>query len=441
MTRVRKPALPLTARVLAARVLAQADEGEVKPRYEAAAAQLADPRERALLKELLYGALRRRLQLDDLLATASGHKVFRVDPDLAPIMRVAAHQLVFLDRIPAHAAVDAAVEHAKLAHGAKRAGFVNAVLRNLLRRKAELLGAQAKRAGATGIAVRHSMPPWLIERWSAEHGEPRAIALAEAFNRPAGMSLAPLVANAVPPEGAEPGPLGSVFLPPGAALAGRDALAEGNWYAADLASIAAARAVASALESAPAGPVLDGCAAPGGKSLLLRAAGCARPIVALEPEKSRIKTLRENFAKIAPPPFIARGDLARPPARPGAFAAVWADAPCSAAGTLRKSPEKKWSLEPEAPAMHAARQRELLFASCEAVMPGGLLVYSVCTPLATETRDVIAEFITERPQFTPQSLTGPAAELPWEKWGGGWIAMPDKGEWEGFFLAIMKREG
>src|SRR6185369_17871266 len=112
---------PASVREAAAELLAAAAESEMKSGFDAAISRFSDPRDKALLKELVYGSLRNQTALDDLLTRASGHKVFRVDPKLAPILRVAAHQLVHLDRIPAHAAVDEAVSHARKRAGAKRA--------------------------------------------------------------------------------------------------------------------------------------------------------------------------------------------------------------------------------------------------------------------------------------------------------------------------------
>ena len=433
---------PETVREAAAELLAAAADGEIKSGFDAAVSRFSDPRDKSLLKELVYGSLRNQTALDDLLTRASGHKVFRVDPRLAPILRVAAHQLVHLDRIPAHAAVDEAVNHARRRAGAKRAGFVNAVLRNLVRRKSELLAQQQALPGRGGEALRLGYPQWWLDRFAEEFGDARAAGLAAAFNRPASFAVIALAADAPPPAALSAGPLGSWRAVAGEAADARAILGDGGgqrYYAADLASIAAAAAVAAALEKIADGPVLDGCAAPGGKGLLLRAYGVTRPIAALDLNPSRLIRLRENGRALEHPPAAIAGDLGRAPFRPESFAAVWVDAPCSAAGTLRKHPEKRHTLEPEAPAGFAATQRELLRAAAGLVRPGGLLVYSVCTPFVTETVEVIEDLRAARPEFSAQPLTGAGAELPWEARGDGWLALPDREDWEGFFLTILLR--
>ncbi len=426
--------------VLAASAADDRAGGSVKENFEAAAGRLTDPRDRGLLKELVFGALRRQLPLDDLLTRASGHKVFRVDPRLAPILRVAAYQLIHLDKIPAHAAVNEAVELARARAGAKRAGFVNAVLRNLLRGKESFLAAQEKIPGVTGAALRAGFPQWLYERLADDFGAARAGALAAAFNRPAALTLTPLTENNPPPEGSEPGPLGTFNFSAGSAGAGRESAQSADFYAADLASVAAAALVASALENSAPGSLLDGCAAPGGKSLLLQKFRPGQAVIAMDASPSRLKRLRENLSGPTGSILPLAGNLLQPPVKPETQAAVWLDAPCSALGTLRKSPEKRHTLEPEAATLYAAQQRELLDAAAELVKSGGLLIYSVCSPLAVETREVIAEFLAGHAQFKPSPLSGPGADLPWEPWGDGFIALPDRADWEGFFIALLRRE-
>jgi 16S rRNA (cytosine967-C5)-methyltransferase len=414
--------------------------GSVRENFDRAAEKLADPRDKGLLKELVYGTLRRQIPLDDLLTRASGHKVFRVDPRLAPILRVAAYQLIHLDKIPAHAAVNEAVELARERAGEKRAGFVNAVLRNLQRGQASLLSAQEKIPGTAGTALRAGFPQWLYERLGQDHGAARAGALASAFNAPASLTLTRLTGDALAPEGGAPGPLDTFHFSAGDAAPGRDAAQGAGYYAADLASVAAAALVAAALQDAPQGSLLDACAAPGGKALLLKKFSPERPVIAMDSQPGRLIRMRENFRGLPSPIQTLCGDLLRPPLKPASQAAVWLDAPCSAVGTMRKSPEKRHTLEPEAPTLHAALQRELIAAAADLIKPGGLLIYTVCSPLAVESRDVIAEFLEGHASFKPWPLSGPGAELPWEAWGDGFIALPDRADWEGFFIAILRQD-
>ena len=190
-------------RALALDALIEVERGECRAReaVEARRGAVADPRDRALLTEIVYGAVRRRGTIDALLTAASKTSLKRLDPVVRAAMRAALAQALFLDRVPASAAVDAAVDAVKARTNPRYAGFANAVLRGVLRTvEGEASGPEDARRDvpregrpalrlvrpvfadpaadpAQNLAERFAHPAWLVRRWVARHGEKAARAI------------------------------------------------------------------------------------------------------------------------------------------------------------------------------------------------------------------------------------------------------------------------
>jgi 16S rRNA (cytosine967-C5)-methyltransferase len=399
-------------------------------------AEALDPRERALLHELVLGTLRRRGWLDHALSRLSSRPLDRLSPGVLDALRLGAYQLLFL-RVPAHAAVSESVELARSAEP-RSAGFANAVLRRLLRDGPP----PEPDAGADPLGwltSAGSVPRWLAERWLARLGPAAAVARVRAALAPPPTHLRlnprhPATEADLAAAGAviRPGAVPGAFEVEGGRLT---AFAErGAVYVQDEGSQLVAHLAATN------GLVLDACAAPGGKALLLADLGGARArVIAAEASRRRLASLARTIARWgARNVWPVAADALRAPFAESTFDVVLLDAPCSGLGTLARHPDIRWRLGPADVARHAVRQKALLAALAPLVRPGGRLVYATCSVEPEETTEVVAPFLEARPDFDVEPL--PRWAEPFRQ--GGFAATgPPRRPGDGFFAARLRRAG
>jgi 16S rRNA (cytosine967-C5)-methyltransferase len=400
-----------SAREVGHRVLARVAGGETLAEALASpAAERLDGRERAFLHELVLGTLRRRGWLDHVLARLATRALDDVTPGVLDALRLGVYQLLFT-RVPAHAAVSESVSLARAAEP-RSAGFANAVLRRL-QREGPPPEPDAAADPLAWLATAGSLPGWLAERWLKRLGPGAAIARARALVAvpPTHVRLNPRVHDAetrVRSAGVE---LRPTAVPGALEADGRvqDLAERGLLYVQDAASQLVARLAATD------GLVLDACAAPGGKSLLLADAGGPRArVVAADVSKRRLATLarlasRWRAGSVLP----VAADALRPPFAPASFDAILLDAPCSGLGTLGRNPDIRWRLTPRDLLRHSERQRALLEGVAPLLRPGGRLVYAVCSPEPEETDEVVRPFLDAHPGLRPEELprwAGPFAD-------------------------------
>jgi len=333
-----------------------------------------DARDRAFAKQLAFGTVQRRLSLDHLIAERTEG---RLEPGVRAALQLGLYQLLFLDRVAAHAAIAEAVELAKPSPGHR---VVNAVLRRVQREGADL----PSDATPAGAAVRHSHPEWIVRLWWDLLGADEARALLAADNEPAELALRvnPLVAHDLSdiPGRSE----GHTIVVDGPF----DALAHPGYAAgAFTPQSRASQLVAPLLDPRPGERVLDLCAAPGGKTTHLAALmGDEGEIVAVEKHPGRARALEVTARRMrASSVRVVVGDATAFRDDDG-FDRVLLDPPCSGLGTLRSHPDLRFRVTPRAVALLAAGQDALLAAARRALRPGGRLVYSVCTISPAEER-------------------------------------------------------
>jgi 16S rRNA (cytosine967-C5)-methyltransferase len=339
------------------------------------------PRERAWARGLAATAFRRLGSIDRALAA----RLERPPPDpVRAILRLGAAQLLFRDT-PAFAAVGTSVELAAEANATRPfKGLINAVLRRLAA------------DGLPELPPETDAPDWLFARWRAAYGEAAAQAIAAriAEEPPTDLSLrdpgeAAAVAEAV--EG--------VVLPGGTVRTWRrgelpawPGFEDGLWWVQDAAAAVPARLLAPAAGER----VLDLCAAPGGKTLQLAAAGAV--VTALDRSAARLRRLSENLARTGLGAETVVADAAAwDDAR--TFDAVLLDAPCTATGTFRRHPDVLWASRPGDVAKLAGVQARLLDSAADRVRPGGRLVYCVCSLEPEEGEAQVEAFLARRPEF------------------------------------------
>lgn len=404
-----------------------------------------DDRDQGLLRELVLGSLRWLRRLDHVLALASHRQFAEIEPALRGPLRVAAYQLLFLDRVPSYAAVDEAVEQAAQRTHRGGASFVNAVLRRVAREPRLDAWPVHEVELARRLAIEESHPDFLVRRWLGRFGETRTRRLLAANNRAKPIQLLAfrdrggreLLAERLIDEGLEVeattlSPLG-LTVRSGNALASR-AFREGDCYVQDEASQAAALLPTPR----PGERVLDAAASPGGKTFALVAAEPGvRPVLA-DLNLGRLATLRDNLRRLRRPLQMLAADAARSPLG-GTFDRVVLDLPCSGTGTLRKNPELKWRLSEREVGRLAIQAERLLSRSAPRVGEGGRLVAITCSLEAEENEAVGERFLDAHPDFTPEGLTGLAMPLAEHVEGAGrWRVLPE-GDHDGFTVQVFRR--
>jgi len=363
-----------------------------------------EPRDRAFARLLCATVLRRLGQIDALIDGSLDRPGKRGFADVRDLLRLGVAQLVFLGT-PAHAAVSTTL---LLAHGPRLAGFkglLNAVLRRVARDGADVATAQD--------APRLNTPDWLWHAWVAAYGETttRAIAQAHASDPPLDITTSSAADLDMWAErlSAEILPTGSLRLRGAGEVSQLPGYDAGAWWVQD-----AAAALPPRLLGDVAGQrVIDLCAAPGGKTAALAAAGAEVTAVELVPERQ--KRLRDNLTRLGLRAEIVTADATvwRPP-QPAQ--AVLLDAPCTGTGTIRRHPDIAHLKRPRDVVALAQAQDKLLAAAVEMLRPGGLLVYATCSLQPEEGPARIAALIAggapvERVAVQPAEVGGQAVLL------------------------------
>lgn len=410
-------------------------------------------KDRGLCQELVYGVIRWQATLDWLIArkTTAGRDQ---KPALKDLLRLGLYQIFWLDRIPAHAAVNETVEQAKRGDFRSQAGFVNAVLRGYLREQDET----RKLLAELKISQPHlgwSHPEWLVTRWQNRWGAEKTAKLLEWNNTPpktfarvntlkfSGTGVLPVSSSTA--QGAKPlQHTGETHVPLvrdiGDLLARwrdenveydfvrRDWLEEnlvfelkshpplqslpsfqqGMFYIQDPGTLLAVRE----LNAQPGETILDMCAAPGGKTTfiaqLMRNEG---RIVACDISSERLKLIEENCARLGLTcvEFISTFSF-----QLSAFDRILVDAPCSNTGVMRRRVDLRWRIHAEEIECLRETQLDLLYQAAPLLKPGGLLIYSTCSLEPEENENVVKDFLSAHADFkleTQSALTPFADEV------------------------------
>lgn len=410
-------------------------------------------RERALATELTFGTLRRRNTLDWVIEAFSRRPVVKMDLWVRNILRLGAYQLLFLDRIPAHAAVD---ESVKLAHrfgsyGA--AAFVNAVLRRVASEPRPTLPPLEENPVAH-LALLHSHPEWLVKRWLEQFGRSETEALCLANNQVPPLTLRVNTLKATSNMVKERLEAAGLEVESGHYLAEALTVKKGGapqdlpgyrdgWFTVQDES---SMLVAHVLAPEPEEMVVDMASAPGGKTThLAERMGNHGSILAADLHEHRLNSVQELARRLGISiikTLVADGrELVQ--LFPGQADRVLLDAPCSGLGVLRRNPEARWRKRPQDIPGLVRLQRELLEAGGRLLKPGGILVYSTCTILPEENQGVIEGFLQDHPDFTREDLTPflpePLSAEPGVK--EGWLQLyPHHHGTDGFFLARLRKK-
>lgn len=368
-------------------------------------ATLTDERDQGLLLELVSGTLRMRGAIDYQLSLRVKRPLAKLDAAVLDILRLSAFQLIYLSRSPASAVINDAVDMTRRAGKSSASGLANAVLRALAREREQLQWPAAD--DPNHLAVVHSHPRWLIERWLARYGLENTTKWLAFNNQPAALCLTAnrhlttreALAAELLSDGVTTRPtsraLNGLEVISGRALTTR-AFREGRCLVQDEAS----QLIGELAASAARGRVLDLCAAPGGKTLSVSIAATTR-VIATDVRANRVRLLARTLARCRVPNVsvlhVGDGPL---PFRDETFDLILIDAPCSGLGTVRRDPDIRWRRSPGDLARFAGAQLKLLSSTADLVKRGGTLVYSTCSSEPEENEEVVASFLAARPDFS-----------------------------------------
>lgn len=403
--------------------------------------QRLDARDRRWVRELVYGMLRRRSRIDAYLDARVRGGVVRLDADLLDLLRLGTAQLLYMESVPAYAAIAQTVELAKRRHGIGASKLANAVLRRLDRER-DALETPSPSDPVEKLALAGSHPKWLVARWVSRWGLAETQALLEANNREAPLVARPyhvvreqleamLEAAGVHVEDAPLARDSIVLSSPVSSLTELGPFRQGLFHLQDPAST-----LVTQYACVPTGAVVaDLCAAPGGKSVEL--SRNASMVAASDLQASRLHKVVDNATRLEIPTLHAYVADARMPAiKPVDLVLV--DAPCTGTGTFRRHPDARWRIKVSDLAVMSTIQRSILRSAAEVVKPGGFLVYSTCSLEPEENDEQIERFLAEHPGWRlepPPEGVVPATALD----QGRLRVLPQRHGTDGAFAARLRR--
>ena len=400
-----------------------------------------DSRDAALTTRLCFGVLQNRLLLDYYLGKLSTVKLEKMEPAVRNALRLGAYQVLFLDRVPDHAAVSEAVDLArKGSKNPRSAGLVNGVLRSLVRQKDSLEPPEDP-------AVRYSHPQWLADLFTRRLGREEAAALMAANNGEpptcaqvnTTRATVEEVTDSLRAEGVEVHPHpwlpNCLLLSHTGSLEELTAFREGLFYIQD----AAAKLAVLAADPREGMDVLDACAAPGGKSFAAAIAMWGEgKVVSCDIHPHKMDLIQAGAKRLGLDCITAEvldGRECKEEFLDG-FDLVLADVPCSGLGIIRKKPDIRYK-DPKPLEGLPRVQKAILDNVCRYVRPGGVLLYATCTLLERENEDVVRAFLDKHKDFTLERFQVPG---DFEGAREGMVTCwPHRHGTDGFFFAKLRR--
>jgi 16S rRNA (cytosine967-C5)-methyltransferase len=423
---------------------------------DAAAGSLAglSGRDRALFNQLVYGVLRWRLRLDAMVGAYADRPLKKMHSSILNILRLGLFQIQFMDRIPASAAVNTAVNLVRAKRSATAAGFVNALLRNVLRDPGRFRLPDAGRAPVDHLAIAKSIPRWLAARWIARLGYRDSERLCDAINTIPLISLrcnrlknsldelvSALAGEADGIRIMDTVAGGVDVLRPRCPIPQMKAFIEGRFAVQD----GAAQLVSELVDPRPGETVLDACAGLGGKTTHLAQLMKNRGrIVATDAVSKKLSCLEKEAQRLGVSiVHTQQTDLNRLPDAPTRprFDRILLDAPCSGLGVLRRNPDAKWSTHQKDIARFARRQARFLDHLAPQVKKNGILVFAVCSMEPEENEAVVEHFLKNHANFAisaGQSLEAKSVR-PFLGADGFFRTAPHRHHLDGFFAARLRR--
>lgn len=378
--------------------------------------------DRALCHALVLGVLRNQIYLDALISKLSGGK--KIDSVVKIILRIALFQIIFLDKIPAHAVLNDAVNLTQKAKKTSAKGFVNAILRRFQREKNDLTFADE----IEKLSIETSHPRWLIEKWNGQFGFDETAKLAIANNQTPESSYRWTAKTTEAVKESLEKEADAKFL--------RELAENGKIYFQEEGS----QMVGSVVNLKENDKFLDVCAAPGSKATFVASKKAKvksqNLFVAGDLNPNRVKVLKENcerqgvgFINILQ--YDAEKSL---PFADESFDVILVDAPCSGTGTIRHNPEIRYFLKEKDFKEHSRKQLKILTNASKLLRGGGQIIYSTCSLEIEENEAVANQFLLENSQFEKFSPLLDKNFITDENFGR---TFPPRDDTDGFFIAVF----
>lgn len=407
-------------------------------------------RDKAMMKRMTEGCVERQLELDYVIGQFSSLPVRKMKPFIRNLLRMSTYQILYMDRIPDSAVCNEAVNLAQKKGFRNLKGFVNGVLRSIVRGKEKIVWPDAQKDPLAYLSVRYSMPVPIVKLWLDEYGRedtermlegllqihPVSIRFQTSLDKEQRMEyIARMEAMGVT---VRPSPYleyayllektDNVTMLPG--------FLQGAFTVQDVSSMLAVEAAAPGAGDF----VMDICAAPGGKSML--AAEKAGSVLARDVSESKLPLMEENFSRmncgnvtvqqwdgrVTDENYLEKADI------------VFLDVPCSGLGVIGKKRDIKYHVSEESFAELETLQKAIIEGSWRYVKPGGMLLYSTCT-VHREENEKMCEWICRNFPFELQSMENNLPDCLKERAKGGMLQlMPGKDDCDGFFFAKFKRK-
>lgn len=403
-------------------------------------------RDQALCCTLVYGVLERRITLDYVIASHSKLRLSEIDPLTLDCLRIGAYQLLYLDRIPASAAINESVRTVKMLGGVKSAGFVNAVL-HAIDRDGKNIQYPPEKNRKTHLSIKYSCPQWIVRLWLSAYGAEHTEQLLQAaFGRPP-LTIRVNTTRVTPDELAQklaaegiqtqPHP----YLPDALNISDTGALETQASYQEGLFHVqdAASQLCVKLLDPQPGERVADVCAAPGGKTFTIaqRMQNTGR-VDSFDLYPQRTELIAQGAQRLGLSIVQARvrdaatGDVSEK------YDRVLCDVPCSGLGILRRKPEIRYKSRETLDNLPDL-QYSIIMNTCALVAPGGVLVYSTCALNPAENREVADRFLASHPEFEPMPIA-PGLPRFGEEPAHQLTLMPHLHDTDGFFIAAFHRK-
>ena len=410
------------------------------------AAQLSQ-RDAALASALFYGVLERRLTLDWYIQGCLRDPKKRMDPIARMALRCGAYQIFYLSRVPDSAAVNETVSAVRSFGRAELCGFVNGVLRSLLRQKDALILPAGE--SPEELSIRFSVPVGLIGLWNKAYGQEITQKLLASFEERAGLDIrvnrARTTTEALRERLGKTGigltpyetPAFAARLSNCGSPAALPEFAEGLFHVQDL----SAQLTCAILDPGEGQTVVDCCAAPGGKTFTMaQQVGESGQVYAFDLYESRVGLIRDGASRLGLSNITARAaDMTQPPEQPVLADRVLCDAPCSGFGVIRRKPEIRYKDLDETKALPDL-QFAILENAASFTAPGGVLVYSTCTLNPRENGKVAERFLQAHGDFAPKRIELPGVTRVLDEPEHHLTMMPFSGASDGFFAAAFVRK-
>jgi len=397
-----------------------------------------------LATELVFGTLRQQRLLDHLLASCSAKALTRLDTEVLAALRLGAYQLLFLQRVPARAAIHESVELVKAARLKSAAGFANAVLRKVASSDVDRILNAFDETMVSGLSVRYSHPDWLVERWLARFGLSRLVQLLRHNNQTprvyfrinspelSSEELATTLASQA--VRFKTHPLSNDIFE----------VVDGNIYQTSLfrdrliaIQDAGSQLIPQLLDLKPSDVCLDACVGAGSKTAqIARLKDSPSPVFATDIHWHRLQVARrlhsQNWENLR---WVAC-DATRPLPFLQLFDKILLDAPCSGTGTLQRHPEIRWRLRPEQIQEFPPLQLALLENAFRQLKPGGTLVYSTCSLQEEENEEVVRSFLNSHAEASLATLEAPLTQRLFSS-ARLLNLFPPETQTDGFFAAVI----